>query len=101
MSGVALSLPRRCVMAGEIETVCCNVLRVARVHGYDARRIRSLFSAIYRRTLLCSRVLPIAMDLRTVYVQVIGRPLVVCFGIREDHDGNSRRQVILSRLLSR
>ena len=88
-------------MARENETVCCNVLRVARVHGYDARRIRSLFSAIYRRTLLCARVLPIAMDVRTVSVQVISRPLVVCFGIREDHAGNSRRQVLLSRLLLR
>ena len=29
------------------------------------------------------RVLPIAVDVRTVFVQVIGRPLVVCFDIRE------------------
>ena len=88
-------------MAGENETVRCNVPRVARAHGYDARRIRSLFSAICRRTLLCARVRPIAMDVRTVFVQVIGRPLVVCFGIRDDLARNSRRQVLLSRLLLR
>ena len=96
LSGVALSRPRRCVMAGENETVRCNVLRVARVHGYDARRIRSLFSAIYQRTLLCARVLPIAMDVRTVFVQVIGRPLVVCFGIREDLAGSSPLTVVVA-----
>ena len=88
-------------MAGENETVRCNDLRFVRVHGCDARRIRSLFSAIYRRTLLCVRVLPIAVDVRTVFVQVIGRPLVVCFDIREVLAGNSRRQVLLSRWLSR
>ena len=96
--GVALSLPRRCVMVVESKTVRCNVLRDARAHAYDACRIRSMFSAIYRRTLLCARVLPIAMDIRTVFVQVICRPFVVCFGIREDLAGNSRRQVFLSRL---
>ena len=25
-------------MAGENETVSCNILRIARAHGYDARR---------------------------------------------------------------
>ena len=85
-------------MAGENETVRCNVLHVARANCYDARRIRSLFSAIYRRTLLCAWVLQIVMDVRTVFVQVIGRPLMVCFGIREYVAGNSRHQVLLSQL---
>ena len=97
LSCVALSLPRRCVTAGENENVRCHVVRVARVHGCDERRIRSLFSAIYRRMPLCVRVLLIGVDVRTVFVQVIGCPLVVCFGIREDRAGNYRRQVLLSR----